>query len=359
MRVISERTDNPRTSRVLERGDFLQPGHEVRPQTLASLSTATGRADDGQPLGRLDLARWLVERDNPLPARVAVNHVWQHLFGEGLVRTLNDFGIRGEPPTHPELLDWLATEYVTNDWSRKWLIRKMVLSNTYRQASRHRDALIEIDPVNRLLHRQNRFRVEAEVMRDITLAVSGLLSSRIGGRSVFPPIPASITDLTYNSGFQWKTSEGEDRYRRGLYTFFKRTAPHPNLTTFDCPSSNVTNLRRDISNTPIAALVTLNNTVYVEAARALARCVMVAHGSNDKRLAYLLRLCVVRQVSDVEVSRLRELLVESRSWYRQHADEARQLVGTRTTSEESPVELAAWIATVRIALNLDEFITRE
>ncbi len=270
VRVISQRTAEPRTTHVLHRGDFLQPSHAVQPDALSALPKLQARQEDSDSPDRLDLARWLVSGNNPLPARVAVNHLWSQLFGEGLVRTMNDFGIRGESPTHPRLLDWLARSLIENHWSRKQLIRTIALSSTYRQSSRHRPQLADVDATNRLLHRQNRFRVEAEIIRDVTLAASGLLSGRIGGPSVFPPIPPSITDLTYNSSFKWETSEGEDRYRRGLYTFFKRTAPHPNLTTFDCPSSNVTTVRRQRSNTPIGVLVLLNNEVYAEAARAMA-----------------------------------------------------------------------------------------
>jgi hypothetical protein len=233
------------------------------------------------------------------------------------------------------------------------------LSSVYRQSSRHRTALNSVDPTNRFLHRQNRFRVEAEVMRDIALAAGAVLSSRVGGPSVYPPIPQSITDLTYNSGFKWKTSDGEDRYRRGMYTFFKRTAPHPNLTIFDCPSSNVTSVARETSNTPIGALVTLNNVVYVEAARHLARLVLDApERSENERIEFLWRCCLGRRPAEFEVLRLRRLLQESREWYRKQVDDARRLAG-QATEAGTIVETAAWVATARIVLNLDEFITRE
>lgn len=351
VRTITERTKDVRTTHVMRRGDFLQPEEPVQADTLATLP-ARSTASTGD---RLELARWLVDGNNPLPPRVAVNHVWQSLFGYGLVRTVNDFGIRGEPPTHPDLLEWLATEFVRRNWSTKQLIRAIVLSHTYRQASVYRDALATLDPTNRLLHRQNRFRVEAEIIRDIALAAAGLLNTRIGGPSVFPPIPPSVTDLTYNSGFKWTTSEGEDRYRRGMYTFFKRTAPHPNLTTFDCPSSNITNVQRERSDTPIAALVTLNNTVYVEAARAMARRLISIDGDDNTRLRWLWRRCVSRPPSEAETARLRALLWQAKEYYQQHPEEARELA----RNQEPANAVAAWMATSRVVLNLDEFINRE
>ena len=354
LRVVTQRTKDPRTTRVLRRGDFLQPLHEVRSGTLGSLPEFRSRRRHADAAAdRLDLARWLVDGQNPLPPRVAANHIWKHLFGFGLVRTANDFGIRGEMPTHPRLLDWLAANLVRNDWSRKWLIRTIVLSSTYQQSSAHREELADTDPQNRTLHRQNRFRVEAEVIRDISLAASGLLSSELGGPSVFPPIPDSVTDLTYNSGFKWKTSEGNDRYRRGMYTFFKRTAPHPNLITFDCPSSNVTSVARETSNTPTAALVTLNNTVYIEAAREFARQLQKRFSSHQPRIEYALQSCLARTPGKSEVDRLMQLTARSQAWYARHPEAAKELTGG------GDAELAALTVAARVILNLDEFITRE
>lgn len=234
------------------------------------------------------------------------------------------------------------------------------MSATYRQASRHRPELADIDPTNRLLHRQNRFRVDAEIVRDISLAAAGLLSTKLGGPSVFPPIPQGVTDLTYNSSFQWKTSEGDDRYRRGLYTYFKRTAPHPNLITFDCPDSNVSNVARDRSNTPIAALVTLNNATFVEAAQALAQQVLSEPDVADsERLILAVRRCIARAPTPGEMADFAALLTTSRTWYAEHPDEATHLIGDRPAPGMSPAENAAWITVVRIILNLDEFLTRE
>ena len=358
VRVIRERQKDRRQTHILHRGEFLQPGEEVSPGTLATLPPvhpSTRAVPD-----RLELARWLISGQNPLVPRVAVNHIWYHLFGQGIVRTLNDFGIQGESPTHPKLLDWLAADYLRLDWSRKKLIKLIVMSTTYRQSSHHRPELAQFDPTNRWLYRQNRFRVEAETVRDLYLSASGLLSSKVGGPSVFPPIPAGITDVNYNSSFKWKVSGGENRYRRGMYTFFKRTAPHPNLTTFDCPDSNVTCVQRTRSNTPLGALITLNNEVYHEAAQALAQRVLAASMPTDQdRLDYAFRLCVARSPSQHEVEALQRLLDASRRWFDQDSEGADKLVGSYTVEELSNSETAAWVATARIVLNIDQFITRE
>jgi hypothetical protein len=359
VRVVSERFEDRRTTHVLYRGDFLQPEQVVSPGAPRALPRLVPRNPRNEP-DRLDLALWLVDGKNPLPPRVAANHVWAHLFGEGLVRTMEDFGVRGEPPTHPELLDWLAAELIEHGWSRKRLIKTIVMSSTYRQSSRHRPELRDVDPTNRLLYRQNRLRVEAEVVRDLHLAASGLLCRKIGGPSVFPPIPPGITDLTYNSSFEWPTSDGEDRYRRGMYTFFKRTAPHPNLMTFDCPDSIKTNVERERSNTPIAALAMLNNKVFVEAARAMARRVLTEQsGAPRERLAYAFRLCVFRPPGEDELASLEELFDTALAWYAGHPEEARILAGEYLAPDAGAIETAAWTATVRMVLNLDEFITRE
>ena len=280
-----------------------------------------------------------------MTARVAVNHLWSYLFGQGFVRTPNDFGVRGERPTHPELFDWLSTEFIRREWSVKSMVRLIATSSTYRQSSRHRPELVDRDPQNLLLHRQNRWRVEAEIVRDVTLSASGLLSRKIGGPSVFPPMPADIAALSYANNFKWKNSEGEDRYRRGMYTYFKRTAPYPGLTTFDCPDGNTTCVQRRQSNTPLQALTALNNEVFSEAARALAKRAM------GKDLDTAFRLCVARPPSASERERLEKLLKTGREWYRGHEEEAKKLAGD--------VETAAWTATARVLLNLDEFLTRE
>lgn len=359
VRVIAQRTEEPRTTRMLRRGDFLQPMTEVTPGVIEVLEGL--RPEDSElPGDRLELARWLVSAENPLSARVAVNHLWSHLFGTGLVRTPNDFGTRGELPTHPELFDWLAGEYIRLGWSRKALIKLIVMSATYRQSSARRPEMDAIDPLNTLLHRQNRFRVEGEIVRDLTLEVAGLLSPKIGGPSVFPPMPEDVAALSYANNFKWKTSEGEDRYRRGMYTFYKRTAPHPNLTAFDCPDANVTCVDRSESNTPLQALTTLNNTVFLEAAQAMARRLLTEDLAGDsERLALGLRLCTTGPPGEEELAQFNALLADSRNWYREHTEEAAQLVGDYAGEGVANEETAAWITVCRILLNLDGFLTRD
>ena len=352
VRVITQRKGSPRKTHVFRRGEFKQPMNEVQAGGLAVLHALKPRNEKNSG-DRLDLAQWLVAPNNPITPRVAVNQVWAHLFGHGLVRTIEDFGIRGETPSHPHLMDWLANHFVRDaKWSRKELIRLIVHSATYRQSSAHRQEFAELDPNNELLHRQNRFRVEAEIIRDLNLAVAGLLADKVGGPSVFPPMPAGIANLSYANSFKWNTSKGENRYRRGLYTFFKRTSPHPNLLTFDCPDSNVACVKRNRSNTPLAALVTLNNTTYIEAAKAFAqRILKEAPAEDPKRIAHGFRLCVARSPEPSETEAFTNLLGEARAWYEKHPEEAKTFAGDSET--------AAWTATVRIMLNMDEFLTRE
>ena len=345
VRVLLERNKDRRKTHVFRRGEFKQPTDEVTPGALASLPPVEHR--EGSQGDRLDLARWLVSGENPLPPRVLVNQIWAHLFGEGLVTTLNDFGVRGERPSHPHLLDWLARELIDMNWSRKQLIKTIVLSKTYQRSSDHRPDLLEKDPKNRWLARQNRFRVEAEIVRDLSLSVADLLSHELGGPSVFPPIPAGVSDVNYNSAFKWEVSPGSNRYRRGLYTYFKRTAPHPNLITFDCPDSNVTCVKRTRSNTPLAALITLNNSTFTEAAQALAKRV----SSKQEPLLIAFRHCLSRHPEPNELGKLHALREKAQAYYKDHPDEAAKL------SPGAP-ELADLTATVRVLLNLDEFLTR-
>ncbi len=326
----------------LHRGDFLQPGESVVASALPVIQEThplVPRDPNATP-DRLDLARWLVDPQHPLTARVIVNQVWAHLFGRGIVPTLNDFGVRGERPTHPQLLDWLAWHFPRDmQWSRKALIKSIVMSAAYRQSSAHRPELVERDPTNLLLARQNRVRVEAEIVRDLYLAVSGLLSDKVGGPSVFPPLPPGVAELSYANNFKWKTSAGEDRYRRGMYTFFKRTSPHPTLISFDCPDSNTTRLAREVSNTPLQALTTLNNDVFAEAAAAMAQRVLTfprqriastkpsaSEPSEDtQRLTYALQLCLTRPPRSEEVAQFQQLLGAARDYYQQHPDDAQAL----------------------------------
>ena len=349
--VLAER-ESPRTTRLLKRGEFLQPGDEVSPGVLAGLHALNRRRADGPP-DRLDLAMWLADPANPLTPRVTANQVWLRLFGQGLVRTPEDFGARGMPPTHPELLDRLAVELQSSAWSRKALIRQILASSTYRQLSHQRRDLAALDPNNRLLARQNRLRVEAEIVRDLHLATGGLLDQRIGGPSVFPPLGEEFVKITFRSRLPWKTSIGGNRYRRGMYTFFKRSVPYPDLMLFDCPDATNAAPQRTVTNTPLQALALLNSETCLEAARGLAAAAISQNGSNEDRLRTAFRRCLTRPPTDAELSRLAELHAAHQAWYVEHADDARALAG------ELRAEGAAMIATANILLNLDEFITRE
>ena len=289
-----------RESHILIRGDFLRPGEPVESGVLSVLHDLEPR---GERADRLDLARWLMSEKNPLTARVEVNRVWYHLFGRGLVGTMEDFGTRGDEPTHPRLLDWLAGEFRRLGWSRKALIKTILMSSTYRQSSAVRPELMERDASNLLLARQNRVRLEAEVIRDASLAAAGLLADRIGGPSVFPPQPKGISDLTYAGSARWNESAGSDRYRRGMYTFFRRTSPYPMLTTFDAPDATVCTVGREASNTPLQALTLLNDEVFVECARALGRSSFADAPCDCEagRIEYAFRRCLGRAPTDEEI----------------------------------------------------------
>ena len=364
VRILTQRLKSPRTTHMFRRGEFLDPmkDHTIVPAGLQVMHDLKARAETSAD--RLDLAQWLASSNNPLTPRVTANHVWKQLFGQGIVRTVNDFGVRGDKPSHPQLLDWLADEFRGNlGWSRKELIRTIVNSATYRQTSASRPELNETDPQNLLLARQNRTRVEAEIIRDLSLSVSGLLSAKVGGPSVFPPLPPGVAELSYANNFKWATSKGENRYRRGMYTFFKRTSPHPNLTLFDCPDSNLTCVSRNSSNTPLQALTLLNNEIFVEAAREFGQRILKHSGTDRNRLAQAFRLCVSRHPTVSEIDQFQEMLNASRKWYEANKDAARALGKAGTESESSKndydqLEVAAWIATCRIMLNMDEFITR-
>lgn len=357
VRVLTQRSENPRQTYVLERGEFTKPQEAVAEGVLSVLPPIRPRVGR-EVLDRLDFARWLVSGKNPLPPRVVVNDIWAQLFGVGLVATRNDFGVRGELPSHPQLLDFLASEFVNGGWSRKKLIKTVVMSATYRQSSHHRPELAGRDPKNRWLARQNRFRVEAEIVRDLYLDAANLLSHQVGGESVFPPTSKDVVALTYNSSVRWKVSAGGDKYRRGLYTFFKRTAPHPNLMLFDCPDSNTTCIERNRSNTPLAALTTLNNEVFVEAARAFAdRALRLNTESDRERLVEAFLIATVRHADEAELDALVGLLDEARQYYQTNAEAARELMQENLSGDIA--DSAAWTVVGRAILNLDEVITRE
>jgi mono/diheme cytochrome c family protein len=354
--ALQEDTESPRETHVLLRGDFKQKGAQVDPATpevLPALKVRSGNAD------RLDLAQWLVSAEHPLTARVAVNHVWAHLFGRGIVATVDDFGVQGDRPTHPELLDWLAGEFRRNGWSRKQLIRTIVLSSAYRQTSAHRSDLAERDPLNMLVARQGRFRVEAEIVRDLFLAASGLLDRTLGGATVYPTIPDSVRDIAYKYQLIWPTSAAPDCYRRGMYIHFRRSNPYPSLMVFDAPEGTLCTAARNRSNTPLQALTTLNDPVFLENAQVLGRRVM-AEGPKDVegRAAWLFAACLARSPSEKESAVLVKLFEAERKAYRHDQESAKELTG-HVASNADPAEVAAWIATARAVMNLDEFVTRE
>jgi len=361
-RTLAQRTVNPRATYIFRRGDFLQPMTEKGPLSPGMPNAWPPLKPRGEIADRVDLAHWLISPDNPLPPRVTVNKVWERLFGAGLAPLMEDFGTRGEHATHPELLDWLAHWFVNDaGWSRKKLIEQIVTSQAYRQSSVNRLDLVETDPQNRFLARQNRLRVEAEIMRDIFLQSAGLLSPKIGGPSVFPPLPDVVVKQSYANNFRFKASAGEDRYRRGLYTFFKRTATDPNLILFDCPEASRSTAGRDVSNTPLQALATLDNEVFAEAAVAMARRLLAETKSDDEALALAYRIALGRPADLSEAATLKTLLADNRREFQAHPDAAKQLLALHEvkTPDASPIDTAAWAATARIILNLDEFITRE
>jgi mono/diheme cytochrome c family protein len=381
----------PRQSTIFIKGDFTRPGKKVKPGVPAILhdlpsssrrkeapiktssttdssllaSAATTRDEGDPPLTRLDLAKWIVDPENPLTARVMVNRIWQQYFGKGIVETENDFGTQGIPPTHPELLDWLASELIApsdkkaKPWSLKHIHRLIVTSATYRQSSKVRSDLANVDANNKLLARQNRLRLDAEIVRDVCLEASGLLNDKIGGPSVFPPQPGGVMTLGQVKR-DWKPSTGADRYRRGMYTFFWRATPHPALTVFDAPDAFSTCTRRIRSNTPLQSLTLLNDEAYVEFSRAMAGRVVAEPAKSDaERAERAFRLCLSRAPSQDEKQRMLELLNAELAALKSSPGEAKALVGPKPSSQTDVIQLAAWTTVSRVLLNLDETITRE
>ncbi|MCI0641000.1 MAG: PSD1 and planctomycete cytochrome C domain-containing protein [Gemmataceae bacterium] len=358
-----------RKTHVLLRGDFLRPGVEVKPaiptvldhlKPLRMPSTDNGTRSVPATLTRLDLARWLMDETNPLTPRVIANWIWHHYFGRGIVATLEDFGTQGERPSHPELLDYLASELRAPKWRLKSFHKFIVTSATYRQSSKARPELLTRDPNNTWLGRQNRLRLEAEIIRDNALAVSGLLTRTIGGPSVKPPQPAGVSELTYANTAKWVESKGADRYRRGMYTWFQRTSPHPMLTTFDAPDGVISCVRREKSNTPLQALTLLNDTIFVECAQALGKRIMTeAMGSPEERVDGAFRLCLARSPAAKEKVALVGLYHELMKAASADTKESARLLSGAPPTNVDPTEAAAWTALARTLLNLDEFMTRE
>ncbi|MDX1979891.1 MAG: DUF1553 domain-containing protein [Bryobacteraceae bacterium] len=287
----------------------------------------------------------------PLPARVAVNRIWEQYFGRGIVETSEDFGSQGERPTHPELLDWLATEFMDRGWSMKAMHRLIVTSSAYRQDSRATPELLQTDPYNKLISRGPRFRMEAEMIRDAALASSGLLSAKVGGPSVFPPQPPGVWDIPYSDD-KWVESEGEDKYRRGLYTFIRRSALYPAMVNFDATSREVCTVRRVRTNTPLQALTTLNDETFFEMAKSLATRMLREGGDSDRaRVDFGLRVVTGRGAKPVELDRMLSWLEGERGYFRAHPDEAKKLGGGDAE--------AAYTMLANVLLNLDEALTKE
>ncbi len=360
--VLRER-EKPRATHILQRGDFLKPGKAVTPGVPGFLK---GLPSDANP-SRLTFARWLASRDSPTTARSIVNRVWQAYFGTGIVATSEDLGVQCEAPSHQELLDWLAVEFMENGWSLKHLHRLIANSATYRQSSRVTEPLLVRDPYNRLLARGPRFRVDAEIVRDIALSASGLLDPKIGGPSVCPPAPAFLFQPPVSYGPKvWNEAIGIERYRRAFYTFRYRSVPYPMLQAFDAPNGDFACVRRSRSNTPLQALTTLNEPIYLECARALALLALERGGSTEAdRLVYAFRRCLARAPSDSEQSTLLELLKKQTrrfeapgadAWAVAGGDSAK---GKQLPAGVKPAELAGWTVVARVLLNLDETITKE
>lgn len=364
--LVMQERQTPRETHIQIRGDFLRHGARVEPAIPAVLPQLP--ADVKSP-NRLDFARWLVDPRNPLTPRVTMNRMWQKYFGRGIVETENDFGTQGTPPTHPGLLDWLAAEFVTpsiaskhegeGPWSMKRMHRLIVTSATYRQASKHRRELNEIDAANKLLARQMRLRLDAEIIRDVALAAGGLLNEALGGPSVYPPQPDGVFDFTQDKK-PWNTATGADRFRRGMYTYLWRSSPYPAMTVFDFPDASVTCTRRNRSNTPLQSLTLANDQQFVEIAQGLAVRVLKRQPADDAaRLRYAFRACLSRDPKPVEGERLAKLLKQQRAEFAANLKEAEKLTPALVSVQANVQEFAAWTAVARVLLNLDEFITRE
>ena len=358
--VFRERAElNP--AYMLKRGEYDQRGEQVERATPRALPPMP----EGAPLNRLGFAQWLLDPSHPLTARVAVNRLWQQVFGTGIVKTSEDFGSQGAPPTHPLLLDYLAVEFRESGWDVKAMMRRLVLSSTYRQTSRASSDLQQRDPGNRFLARGPRFRLDAEMLRDQALAVSGLLVDRLGGPGVKPPQPDLWIYVGYSSSntVRFVADTTPDKtHRRTIYTFFKRTAPPPQMSTFDAPSREACTVRRERTNTPLQALLLLNDPQYFEAARALAgRVLREAGGSPEERAAYMFELATCRPPNDLERDELVGLWLDQQSHFQAQSAEAAQVAGAMDdvlVIETNAADVAAWTVVANLVLNLDEVITK-
>jgi hypothetical protein len=354
--MVSEEMETPRPAHVLIRGEFNNKGEKVGRAVPAVLPPLP----KGAPNNRLGLARWLVSRDHPLTARVTVNRLWAQMFGTGIVRSLGDFGSQGDYPSHPELLDWLAVEFMESGWDVKKMLKTIALSNTYRQSSAYR--LEKADPDNRLLYRAPRYRLSAEEVRDSALAISGLLSERIGGPSVMPYQPTGFYIGKFE-GWIWLPSPDTDQYRRGLYTFWRRSALHPMFAIFDAPTREECTVARPRTNTPLQALVTLNDPTFVEAARVFAERILLNGPEDlDGRLTFAFRTAISRPPRDAELKVLRDRYTRQLKHFQADRPAALKMVNAGSAPRTATLDLsehATWTTVASMLLNLDEMIMRE
>ncbi len=360
--LIMQDMPTPRKTFILIRGQYDKKGDEV----TAAVPAALGKLPEGAPANRLGLAQWLTDSQHPLVSRVFVNRIWQQYFGTGLVKTAEDFGSQGQWPSHPELLDFLSRELVDNNWDQKRLIKQILMSGTYQQSSRVTPELLQKDPQNELLTRGSRFRIDAEMVRDNALFLSGLLTEKVGGKSVKPYQPAGIWEAV---GFQgsntlnFKQDQGESLYRRSMYTFWKRTSPPPSMMSFDAPSRESCAVRRARTNTPLQALVLMNDTQYIEAARFYAQKMVTDGGATPaERLVYGFRLATARKPSEKETAVLNRLFEAHLADYTKNKDAAAKLLDVgdkKATIPMEPSELAAYTMLANLILNLDETVTKE
>ncbi|QDV66399.1 Planctomycete cytochrome C [Rosistilla carotiformis] len=341
----------PRQTFIHYRGDFRQPSDKVYPGTPSFLPPLESSEKDAD---RVDLAKWLFHPEHPLTARTATNHIWQHLFLEGMFRTEDNLGVAGDPPTHPQLLDWLAGELQENGWSRKSLIKTIVLSSTYRQSSQQTQRLKEVDPENRLLGRQFRYRLEAEIIRDLALSVSGLISKNIGGPSIRPPMNKRLTSISRNQS--WDVSRGEQKYRRGMYILFRRATPFPMLSTFDGPDSTSACAAREISNSPLQSLTLLNDPVFFECAQSLGQQKLAAE--EDAWISEMFQRMLSRNPTSEELAASQEFYRELLDSLENSKQSDLKAIVNDEKSSASLIQQAAQVLLARSLMNLDEFITR-
>jgi len=358
--MVMNELPTPRKTHVLIRGEYDKSGEEVQAATPSALPPMPAEF----PRNRLGLAKWLVMPNHPLTARVTVNRFWQQFFGTGLVKTAADFGSQGDWPSHPELLDWLAINFVESGWDIKALVKQIVMSSTYQQSGATSEESLQQDPENRLLSRGPRLRLDAEVIRDSALFASGLLSTRVGGPSVFPYHPTGLwQEINNRPGYSrtYKQDSGEKLYRRSMYTFWKRTVPPPSMAAFDAPEREYCQISRSRTNTPLQAFVMLHDPQFVEAARHLAGRMLASADDDTVRIREGFQRCHTRQPTPQESRVLLAELNARREQYKAAPESAEQLLAVGESEVDSslpPAELAAWTSVARVMMNLSEFVTK-